>query len=189
MEKEFFINLKKQIQLYLPEIKHIARWNNQFVRSNGTGKDGRKEKAFDYPVVFIQFNDAEFRQLSLGIQEFDIEVTTHLGYKSFETEDEDVFDLKERLYYACQRFQQDNWARLSRVKETFDTDHDDVSVILTQYHTRGIDDFRYVFGQNQLGSLTALTLTETVVTLSGLSTTNNFSGTTTSENGNNEYQP
>lgn len=187
MEKDHYINLKKQIEYYLPEIKYIALWNNQFARSNGTRTDERKEHAFNYPCVFIQYHSPEFRQLSLGIQEFDIEITSHLGFKSLLTEDTKILELKEKLYYVMQRFQSDNWARLSRVNEEWDFDHDNVSVLKTQYHTRGMDDFRYVFAGQDLTSITGLTISATTVTLSGLSI-GNLTGST-NVNGNNEFDP
>ena len=190
MDKELYIALQGQIKQYLPELKHVAKWNNQFRRSNGTGHDGKKQAAFDYPCVFLEFNKSNFRQLSLGVQEFDLEVITHLGFKSFETEDLTILDLKERLYWVCQRFQQGSYARLSRVNEVPDYDFDDVEVYKTQYHTYGKDYNRYVFATTPLNSFTGLTINESLVYLSAITQNVSamFSGAT-DDNGTNIYNP
>lgn len=184
MEKELYINLRKQIEYYLPEIKYVRLWNNQFNKSNGSGSDGRSQVAFDYPCVFIEFHDANFRDWSLGIQEFDLECTLHLGFKSFETEDLEILELKEKLYWVVQRFQQGNFARFSRRAEIWDVDHDNVSVLKMQFHTYGKDDYRYVFAGSTLDSITGATITETIVSATTLNT--DWSGATDS-NGANLY--
>ena len=184
MEKEFYLNLRNQILKYLPEVKHVALWNNQFQRSNGTGSDGKKQIQFNYPAVFIQFHDSDFRQLSMGTQEFDLEVSLHLGFKSFETEDLDLLDLKEKLYYTAQRFQQGNFARLSRVKEEWDYDHDNITVLKMQFHTYGKDDFRYVLADNTKDYITGTT--ETITLTQTITGSTEYSGATYS-NGNNQF--
>ncbi len=185
MEKDLYINLKKQIQYYLPDVKHVALWNNQFIRSNGTGSDGRKQMQFNYPCVFIQFHDPAFRQLSMGVQEFDLEVTLHLGFKTFETDDTTILDLKEQLYWVGERFQQGSFVRMTRVSETWDYDHDNISVLKMQFHTYGKDYNRYIFGntQGQSNYITGETITQIVVPqLTG--TTGNYPS---SDNGDNEW--
>ena len=186
MERLLFDNLSQQIKLYLPEVKTVRLWNEQIIHSNGIGKDGRNENPFQYPAVFLQFQMLEARDLSAGCQEFDMMVTTHLAFKSFQTEDTQILDLKEKLYYTCQRFQQGNFARMSRVAEQADYNHDDVQVFTTEYRTRGIDDNRYVFQNEILDSITGMTITDTIVDVSGLTYSDIYSGTTY-ENGNNQY--
>lgn len=186
MEKELYINLKAQIEKYLPELKYVALYNNQFDRSNGTGQDGRKEKAFDYPCVFIQFTNSNFRQLSLGVQEYDVEVTVHLGFKSFLNEDLEILDLKERLYWVCQRFQEGSYARFSRVSEEWSWDHDDVSVLKMQFHTYGKDFNRYVFSDGTYTQDTLTGITDTVTAVSGFTGSTDFTDASDS-NGKNEY--
>jgi hypothetical protein len=175
MEKELYINLRQQIIDKLPDIQHVALWNNQFNRSNGNTSDTRVEKPFNYPCVFIEFAYSEFRQLSLGVQEFDLEVILHLGFKSYETEDLDILDLKQRLYYWVQRFQQGNFARLSRVSETWDYDHDNITELIMQFHTRAKDTSRYVLKDNILGTQSVdLVLTSDIVdVITATSSSNN----------------
>jgi|ERR1035437_711882 hypothetical protein len=186
MEKDLFTNLKKHIGYYLPEVKTCRLWNEQIIHSNGVGEDGRNENAFQYPAVFLQLHSMAARDLSLGIQEFDMIVSTYLCFKSLETDDDKVLDLKERLYWVCQRFQQGNFARLSRIAEEPDNNHGNVQVFKTDYRTRGMDDFRYVFGEQTLDYITGVTVSDSLVVLSAVSQYNIYSGTT-SENGVNEW--
>lgn len=187
MEKDLFINLSKQIKVYLPEVKTVRLFNEQIIHSNGTGTDGRNENPFQYPAVFLQFDRLEARDLSLGIQEFDLNVTTYLCFKSFQTEDNLILDLKERLYWVCQRFQEGNFARLSRRNEFPDYNHGDVQVFKTEYRTRGMDDNRYVFANMTQDYITGVTITNTVIPVSAFTGSTEFNWSGTTENGNNQY--
>ena len=188
MVKDLYIALKSQIELYLPELKgNTYLWNNQFNHSNGTGAAGRDEAAFNYPVVFLEFNEFKFRQLSLGVQEFDFLLKTHLGFKSFLKEDITLLDLQERLYWVCQRFQQGSFARLSRIDEAWDTNRTDIGITVTTYQGYGKDFNRFVFAEASLTGLTGLSIGASFS--AGLTGSVNYGGTGGDTNGNNEYQP
>ena len=189
MIKDLYINLKKQIEYYLQDdIKYVALYNSQYQHSNGTGTDGRNESAFNYPAVFLEFNNFEYRDLSLGLQEYDFTLTTHLGFKSFKKEDTDVLELIGKLYYVVQRFQQGSFARMSRRSEVWDYDHPNVAVLKTTFRGYGKDDYRYVYADQVFTSITGVTLSATTVNLSALTTATNLSGYSDS-NGNNEFNP
>ena len=184
MELQHFKALRNQIMYMIPEIKYVALFNNQFSRANGDKKDGRKERAFSYPCVLIQYHSPVFSQLSLGVQEFDIKITLHLGVKSFETDDISFLDLKERLYFVVQRFQEGNWARMDRREEEWDYDYDDVNVLKMEFQTHGKDYARFVYGKNELGVITGITETVSIVNSIALS-----AQTGTFENGTNIWVP
>jgi hypothetical protein len=186
MELGLYKALKNQIQYYLPEIKTVRLFNEQFLHSNGTGKEGENENAFGYPCVFLQFHTLEASQLSAGVQEFNMTVSSYLGFKSFQTEDTKILELKEKLYYVMQRFQQGNFARLNRTFEYPDSNHGDVQIFKTDYHTRGMDDFRYIFNTGDTTTITGVSVTEVVVEVPSISIT--ASGTT-SDNGFNLWSP
>lgn len=187
MVKELYTSLKSQIDLYLPELKgNTMLWNNQFAHSNGVGEPGRNESAFDYPVVFLEFNEFEFRQLSVGVQEFDFILTVRLGYKSFKKEDLNQLDLLERLYWVIQRFQKDSFSRLSRISEAWDVERSDVGITTIKYRGYGKDFNRYVFAESVQEALSGITGTLIYTQLSGLTGTTSYSSDT-SENGNNEF--
>lgn len=136
MELELYTALKNEIKTALPEIKHIGLYNNQFERSNGLNPS---ENAFLYPCVFIQFSQSDFKDLSLGVQQFNLTVTTHLGFESYKNEDTDVLRLKQDLYKVVQRFRNGYFARLSRIAERQDFDHNNIQVYVTDYLTSGKD--------------------------------------------------
>jgi hypothetical protein len=185
MEKDLFIYLRAQLNSYLPEIQDIRLYNNQFERSNGTDKDNRIEAAFNYPCIFIEFEQFNHRDLSMGIQEYDVNLTLHIGFKSYQTEDLDILDLKERIYYVTQRFQQGNYARLSRISEEWDYDHDNISILKMTFRTYGKDTFRYVLGDKTIGYITGIT--ETIVYTNELSGGTGYDSSIASENGANMF--
>ena len=198
MMKEFYIELKKQILYYLPEVKTVAIWNNQFNRSNGTGTDGRKEKPFNYPAVFIEFNNFNYRQLGVGVQEYDFNLVLHFGWKSFETEDLKQLDMLEKLYWVVQRFQgtkppspTSQFARLSRISEVWDTDRTDIGITTITYNGYSKDFQRYIFGDPAaFDTITGVTLSVSATTADQIGYVDSsqvFSGAT-DDNGYNAWQ-
>ena len=180
--------LSNQIKYYLPEVKTIALFNNQYKFGNGDNKDGQKWKAFQYPAVFLEFNNFQFRQLSLGVEEFDFDLTVHFGWKTLKTEDVEQLRMLEQLYWVIQRFQQGGFARLSRINEVWDTSKTDVGVTRITYHGYGKDYKRYVFNGAEQAVITGATFVfdyTQSVPYSG--NTSLYSGATDS-NGNNMWQ-
>lgn len=183
--RDLYVALKGQIEEYLPELKgRTFLFNNQFLHSNGEKTKGRDESAFNYPVVFLEFNNFEYKQLGLGVLEFNYELTTHLGYKSLLKEDLKVYDLLEKLYWVVQRFQGGPFNRLTKARETWDTNHDNAQIIKSTYAGYAKDYNRYVFGTYSLMNVTGTSATTIIV--SATTPVNNFSATT-DNNGNNQY--
>ena len=189
MVKKLYEDLSGQIKKYLPEIKTVQLFNSQYDRSNGEGVNGRSQKPFNYPAVFLEFNEFEFRQLSLGVQEFDFTLNVHYGWKSFLNEDLVQLDSLERLYWVIQRFQQGSFARFSRISENWDTSRTDIGITTIKYRGYGKDFNRYVFNEMPFEPITAVTTTIEYIPFSSDTFTNfgtMFSASTDS-NGNNEY--
>lgn len=132
MELALYTALKTHIETELPAIKSVRLWNNQPNRE-------MVENAFLYPIVFLQFSPIEFRELSKGVQQFDMTVTTHLGFESYKDEDTYVLDLKQQLYAVVQRFRNEYFSRLQRVAERPNFDHDNIQIYETDYLTTGKD--------------------------------------------------
>lgn len=132
MELELYTALKQQIEAELPEIKTVRLFNNQFERMN-------EENAFLFPCCFIQFQSNGFRELSQGVQQFDMTVTTHLGFESYKDEDVDVLRLKQDLYKIVNRYRNEYFSRLLRVEERPNYNHDNIQVYETDYKTTGKD--------------------------------------------------
>jgi hypothetical protein len=119
----------------------------------------------------------------MGVNEYDFNVALHIGYKSYEREDLDIYDLLSKIYYATERFQYGPFARLNKLDETWDTDYNNIQIIQTTYRGYGKDYERYVLNDKPSTTITGLTITSEIV----------YSGITCSgmtgegDNGNNEY--
>lgn len=188
MLKTFYKELKSNIHYYLPEVKTIARFNNQFEHSNGDGEKGRNESAFNYPAVYLEFNDFEFRQLGLGVLEYDFNLTLHIGWKSLKKEDEEIFTFLERLYWVVQRFQQGSSARLSKTEEVWDTNHDNITIITSKYRGYDKEFNRYVLTPPDYTLDTITGFTQTDIIVSATTFDNSWTGATDT-NGRNIYIP
>ena len=183
--KDFYLDMKGQIDRYLPELKgNTYRWNNQFSHSNFDDENGRNEASFQYPVVFIELNNMQYTPLSVGVREINFEMTIRLGYKSFLKEDNGIFDLAERLDWVCERFQSGSSSRTKKRSENWDTNSTDVNILTMVYDGYTVDFNRYVFAEDKLEMITGVTSTEYFVTEFSGSTS--YSGITDS-NGNNRY--
>lgn len=136
MELELYIALRDQIKNKLGDrIKTVARFNNQFVRSNETGD----ENAFLYPAVFIQFTPSQITNLANGVVQRELIVTTHLGFESYNTDDVEILQLKQDLFKVVHYFQQGNYDKLSLVDERISYDFDNIEVLESDYRTSGND--------------------------------------------------
>jgi hypothetical protein len=136
MELELYTALKAHIQTELPQIKTVGLFNNQFQHLLSAHPD---ENPFLYPCVFIGMKPHTFKDLGMGVQEFDLSLTTHLGYESYKTEAEEILALKQQLYLTVQRFQNGYFTKLLRREETPDFNHPNIQVYQTTYTTHGKD--------------------------------------------------
>lgn len=134
MELELYTYIKNKIATNLPSVKTFGLYNNQFQRT-----DEGKQNAFLFPAVFISFTKNNFSDLSQGVQEFDLTVTTHLGFEMYNEKHNDkdleILTLKQDLYEVMQRLKTGYFSRLSRTQETQDFDHDNIQVYTTEYQT------------------------------------------------------
>jgi hypothetical protein len=131
-----FRTLRAHIQSEIPEIKKVGLWNNQYMHLLQLNPD---EAPFRFPACFIELRPFNFRPMGAGIQEYDMHLLTYLGFKSFENEDDEVLELKQRLHAVIQGFQNGYFATLSRISEQPDYNHPSVQVYTTTYLSRGID--------------------------------------------------
>lgn len=123
-----FNKLKEQLSL-IEGIKHVALWNNQFEREN-------EENAFLYPCCFIEFNNSNFVNLTLGVQQFDSVITIHLGFESYKDEDTFILQLKQDVYKVVHTLQCGvSASKLLRIDERQNFDHDNIQDYQTDYKT------------------------------------------------------
>lgn len=116
-------------------LKTIGLWNNQFEREN-------ENVAIDYPCVFVEFTNVEYRDLTKGIQQYDMDVVFHLGFESYKNEDTAILTLKQTLhnYLQAKSFSTAPYeTRLLRRSENQNFDHDNVQEYILTYHVSGKD--------------------------------------------------
>lgn len=150
--RDLYIALKAQIEEQIPAIKKVGLFNNQFKHLL---RDKPNENPFQFPAVFIEMNPFNFCENTFGLQNYDLNLTTHLGFKSHETDDLDILTIKQDLYQVVQRFRQGYFDKLIRKDEEPDFDHGSIQVYRTIYKTHG-KDYSKVAQAN--ATLTGLTL-------------------------------
>jgi len=132
MQKLVYQRIRQDIEQFLPQIKYVRLWNNQFNRE-------QKENGFLYPAVFIGFTRAEFDDYLSGVQEVDLVVTLYLCFESYKNEDIDVLQLKQDLYKIVNMCIIQNFSFPCRQEERQNDDHDNVQIFETDYNLRGKD--------------------------------------------------
>lgn len=133
MQKELYIALKARIET-LASLKIVGLWNNQFEREN-------ENVPFGYPCVFIEFTNIEYRDFLKGVQDFQMDVSLHLGFESYKTEDIDILQLKQDLHFVVHTFQQGYNTKLLRRSEVQNFDHTNIQEYILTYHCSGKDYF------------------------------------------------
>jgi len=121
----------------IPAVKKVALWNNQ-----PTNED--KENPYLYPAVFIEFLPAEYRDLTEGVQEYDMITRLHICFESYKDQDTAVLTLVDTVYKTVHRKRYENFTRLLRRGEEQNFDHDNVQDYIQDYITLGKD-----FGADQ----------------------------------------
>ena len=125
----------------VPEVNHIAKWNNQ------TNNEAN-EIPFDYPAVFIGFSSITWTEaattpyntnLAANQQTADITLTLYCAFW-FKDEESTSFELYEpiinKLYMAVNGLQSDDFTPLQRVAEREDNNHGPVIVWEIDFMTR-----------------------------------------------------
>ena len=123
----------------IPELKTIRVYNNQFEQL----ETGEYEGIF-LPATFIELvNDLPAMQLGAGYQLFEIVVRIHIAHEFYNgdnmEENLDVFDLKDSVYKALQKFEPDGAAAFARVAEGQDYTHTNLYHYTIDFATSFID--------------------------------------------------
>lgn len=129
---DIFKDIKAAIESKVTEIQDVRLYNAQFDNED-------REKAFNYPVVFIEFADIPWEQSNqkvegiLGINKEQkgglAIITLHIGFTHLENETisfELMAPILEKVYFAVQGLQSDLYTALLRITERQDVDHDRV---------------------------------------------------------------
>ena len=132
MQLKLYTELKNEIIKKLPSIKYVGLWNNQFTHENVT-------VPFNYPCVFIGFNNITYIDLLQGVQQCNMNVITYLGFESYKTDDIEILKVKQDLYRVVDGWEQGYWSKLQRSNELQNFDHDNVQCYEIVYNVTGKD--------------------------------------------------
>lgn len=140
MNKDIYNGLVARLLANVPELKTVRLFNNQFNHSNN--EDQRNEQAFLYPCALIEFSEIEYQTQTQLIQSYTGVVRLHIGFESYKLEDTDVLALKQNIYKNIHGFQVSTvktFGKFLRLRETMDTDHDNIMVYIQDYQLSGKD--------------------------------------------------
>lgn len=136
--KELIIEIRDKIQESLPEIKHVAVWNNQVAQL-----EAGDNWAFALPAVFIQLDVNDIVQLGRYAEEYDLRVIIHIVQEFYNGDRMDenltIFDLKQKVFKAIKNLHGETSSTLTRVGEEQDFDHTNIYHFIQTYQTRLTD--------------------------------------------------
>lgn len=149
--KVVYTDIKAQIQAQVPEILHIALFNNQIEllknEENNTADSGSYTNSiysFARPALFVEFvNPIEIKQLGGGLQEFDLQIKIHIVHDFYNgdnmEEDLTILDLKDNVYKALQGFEPTKSVSMVRKYEEVDYDHGNLNHYIQVYETNYVE--------------------------------------------------
>jgi hypothetical protein len=138
--KALYNAIVAQIQAVVPTVLFVRMFNDQF---NQTEEGSIYE--IPYPFVLIEFDDAqEIHQLGGGYQLYDpVTVRLHIGHVQIisanQEENLSVFDLKDQIFQAMQKFEPAGAVAFVRTSETRDYQHTNIYHFIQEYKTNYIE--------------------------------------------------
>lgn len=133
--KQLYLDIKQRLLTKAPSVRHIAIFNNQIERLKNINEGDYTQDAYAFarPAVFIEFqNILEITQLGGGVQLYDpLFVVVHIVHDNYHNGgDMDldllIFDLKQEVYLALQKFEPLGAVMFIRTSEQQDYDHDNL---------------------------------------------------------------
>ena len=147
--KNLFIALRARIATKVPEVLHMAIFNDQINRLQNIQPEGDYSQdcyAFARPAIFVEFlNPNEVIQLGQGVQMYDpLIIRIHLIHDNFHNGgdmdmDLAIFDLKDKVFKALQKFEPTGSGLLIRTAEEQDYDHGNIYHWIMDFTTTYVD--------------------------------------------------
>lgn len=138
--KQLYLDIKARLKLKIPDLNFIAVYNNQFDLM-----EGQQIYSFPFPCAFVEIvSDSEAQQLGNGVQIFDpLYVKIHIGHEFYNGDNQEenlaVYDLRDKVYKALQKWEPNGAVAFIRSSETQDPDHTNVYHFVQTYTTNYID--------------------------------------------------
>lgn len=143
--KDLYLAVKARIIAQCPDIQFVHIYNNQFSQITDEGRDNF---SFPFPCAFVEIvAPNEIQQLGNGAQLYEgVIVRIHIGddyYNNYTDGSQDenlrIFDLRQSVYDALQKFTPDKCVTFVRVEESQDFDHTNVYHYIQDYKTNYVD--------------------------------------------------
>lgn len=138
--KDFIQAIISRLELKCPTL-YVNLWNNQLAEM----QEG-VQMTFPLPAVFVEIiNDNATKQLGNGVQLYDpLTVRAHVLHEVYNNEtyftpDFNVFDIKQQVYLALQKFEPTNACTFVRISETQDNEHANVTHFVLDFATNLMD--------------------------------------------------
>lgn len=144
--KQLFLDIQNKILTEVPEITYVRIFNNQF--ENSVNENNTYD--FPFPCLFVEFlNDQQPKQLGGGYQLYEpLLVRCHIGMNELDATDGtldqnlNIFDLKNKVYKALQKFEPTGASVFIRTSEQQDYQHTNIYVWQMDFTTTWIDQNR-----------------------------------------------
>lgn len=145
--KQLLLDIKARLTSQITDLRYCAIYNGQpeKIKNNETDENGYYP--FDSPACFIEaVNPNEIAQLGNGVQIYDpLTIRIHIYYVELDSmdgyldENKSVFDFKQKVYLALQKYQFNGAATMVRNAENLDYNHDNVYIYTVDFITNYID--------------------------------------------------
>ena len=117
----------------LKSLKGVRLWNNQPANES-------QENSFLYPCVFIEFMPSEYQQKGNAVQQYQMVVRLHICFESYKDQDTSILTLVDDVFKKTHYQQFGDFAKLKRINEEQNFDHNNVQDYMQDYQTQGQDD-------------------------------------------------
>ena len=107
-------------------IKTVEIWRNNLSRE-------KVEQPKLFPAVFIEFLPTNYKELTGGLQSYDLTTRLHIIFESYKDEDTDVLKLTDEVYRTTHYKQFGYAGKMKRRNEEQDFDHDNVQDYIQDY--------------------------------------------------------
>jgi len=145
--KQLLLDIKARLIAAIPTLRLAAIYNGQPEKIKTQETDENGYQLFDSPACFIEaVNANEIQQLGNGYQIYDpLTIRIHVYFTQLDSgtgtldENLDVFDFKNLVFKALQKYEFDGAVAMVRIAENLDYNHDNVYIYTLDFITNYVD--------------------------------------------------
>lgn len=134
---KLYTELKRVISR-IPSVKYVGKFNSQYIQAG-------KHDHVNYPAVYIQFTNSNFRDLggNANVQDYDCVATLHIVFESYKIDAIEVYELTESIHAELSHFEpvksdddKTHFGKMIWVEDREDSDHDVLQIHQVDYKTK-----------------------------------------------------